>query len=192
MILQSDVLSDNEKRRIYELLFSSANALIQNPVPYKIGNYKILDVCGQVIAKKLEKYNDSKPKAELFLRLPYKTSLPTYLSEKPRKFIVDYILGNCSSSIYTQETINELVENSQIVMVTLYGNNAESTESVNIFDLVQLINIHLLEDQMFTGYFRYIMHEGEDNGKGCYLVDNDSILGKLFLCRYFLVLIELI
>lgn len=179
MTLQDSNFSDNEIKRIHELLTESANSSVQNPQPYMIGNHNIVDFCGQVLAKR-EKYFNKKLSVDLFLQLPYQTTFPTYLSEKS-----DLIFDYCSRNVlqgftnFTQEIITELIENNRLVSITLYGNNAESAESINSPNLVYFINVHLKKDNFYTGYYQYIMHEGRDNGKGCFIIDNDSVLGKI-------------
>lgn len=177
MILQ-DSLSDNEIMRIHELLTESANSLVRYPKQYMIGNYQIFDFCGQVIAKK-EKHTTPRS-VELFLQLPYKAPFPTFLSDRTES-IFEHISGFAIQKFanFTHDTIKEMVNDNRLVYITLFGDYACSTDSINFLDLVYLGNVHMKKYTGHDGFYLFTIHEGLANGRGCFAIDNDSVLGKL-------------
>lgn len=164
--------------RIHELLTESANSLVRNPKQYMIGNLQIFDFCGQVIAKK-EKHATPRS-VELFLQLPYKAPFPTFLSDKT-EFIFEHIssYGLQKFAHFTHDTIKKLMNDNRLVYITLFGDYASSTDSINFPDLVYLSNVHMKKYSVHDGFYLFTIHEGPANGRGCFAIDNDSVLGKL-------------
>lgn len=168
-------ISKDELKRTIELMCQFADTFVQNPIPYKVNQYNIIDFCGQFIAKKT-----IKERTELFLLMPYEVTAPSYLLDDA-SFIMDFIERMAPTSdqknFFDQVLIETLINKNRIVKMTIYGWH-HFIDTCACFDVLIFFNVQVKQDLIFEGFTRYLFHEGIDFGRRCTLVMPHTILGK--------------